>query len=520
MPHKPTWIVLSLLTFCGLSVLFWKFIPIGWVGEVTSFWTAAPNTSHSEALSCVSDLCLYSTRPILRWNSFPIWHNVYTASFPDWIQYLWFQATGSTHGIRILQLLFSTALVVQLCLWSRHILSSKAQWLFWLWLMNDWSFLFYKKALGTTEIGLQWALILSVFILIQTKVFNSKYLTGVITLGIWCKLTFALVVLPLLSLLYWVPAAKRKQYGVHIALGTAIGLLPHLILLYWTSQVEIPVRSHDFWTLQWERILSALSGSNTSIREQNLNVSIWLFDPLQFFTNAYSVKSIPWHGLGKTVVYLSALFAGWQLRSNTAWQQLTWGLFSIVILLTWIAKDLHHLAMATPLLGLWLVYTFDQVSWKAPPLLMIGGLWFGTQIWTLTDAPKIIDAVETPTFSEMRQQALEDILNQNVIHHLITMDYEVYGVLETRMHWLSVTHMWPKISTERWDALPNIIKDNQGTHLLVLKSSTPMIYNLQPSVQRLQIVGKNVGVSIELVGHIDGIRLYRLDDSLPTESSN
>ena len=520
MPHKPTWIVLSLLTFCVLAVLFWAFIPIGWVGEVTSFWTDAPQTSHSEAISCIADLCLYSTRPVVRWNGFPIWHNVYTASFPDWIHYIWFQATSNTNGIRILQLLFSTALIVQLCMWSKHLLSEKAQWILWLWMMNDWSFLFYKKALGTTEIGLQWALMLSVLILLQPKRFNTKYLAGVIGMGIWCKVTFALAVLPLLGLLYWIPKEDRARYGIHILFGAVIGLLPHLLLLYWTSQIDIPVRSHDFWTLQWERILSALTGGNTSIREQNWNVWTWLFDPLQFFTKAYGVASIPWHGWGKIIVYLGALLAGWQLRSNIQWQRLTWGLFSIVILLIWIAKDLHHLAMATPLLGLWLVYTFDQVSWKAPPLLVMGGLWFGTQIWTLTDAPKIINAVETPTFSEMRQQALEDLITQNDdIQRLITMDYEVYGVLEARMTWLPVTHMWPQISTERWDALPKILLENKGSHLLVLKSSMPMIYNLQPSEQRLQRIGQEVGVSIERVGHVDGMWLYRLDDPLSTEDN-
>ena len=301
--------------------------------------------------------------------------------------------------------------------------------------------------------------------------------------------------------------------------GNAVGLLPHLFTL-WTNQVDIPVRSHDFWTLQWERILSALSGSNTSVREQNLNVWAWLFDPLQFFTKAYGVEAIAWHGWGKVLVYLGALFAGWKVRSNIQWQRLTWGLFTTVILLTLIAKDLHHLAIATPLLGLWLVYTFEQVSWKAPPLLVMGGLWFGTQIWTLTDAPKIINAVETPTFSEMRQQALEDLITQNYyIQRLITMDYEVYGVLEARMPWLPVTHMWPQISTERWNALPNILRENKGAHLVVLSSSMPMIYNLQPSEQRLQSVGKEVGVSIERVGHVDGMWLYRLNDPLSTEDS-
>lgn len=512
MSVKPTTPILSVLTIIVLSVLFERYIPIGWVGEVTSMWTRAPNTSHPEALSCVGDVCLHATRPLVRWNDVPIWHNVYTGSFPDWIQYLWFQTTGSTNGIRILQILFSAAFIVQLCVWSRIILSERAQWFFWLWLMNDWSFLFYKKALGTTEIGLQWALMLSVLMLIRPKVFNTKYLAGVITFGMWCKITFALTLVPLLGLLYWIPPEDRKYYGKQIAIGTAIGLLPHLLLLYWTSQVDIPVRSHDFWTLQWERILSALSGSNTSVREQNLNIWTWLFDPLQFFTKAYGVEAIPWHGWGKVAVYLSALFAGWKLRSATEWQRITWTLFSTVILLTWIAKDLHHLAMATPLLGLWLIYTFDQVSWKAPSLLVIGGLWFGTQIWTITDAPKTINTIETPTFSEVRQQELEDLITQNhEIKHLITMDYEVYGVLEARMPWLPVTHMWPQISTERWNALPSIIREHKGSHLLVIKSSMPMIYNLQPSEQRLQTIAKEVGVSIERGGYIGGVWLYFIE---------
>lgn len=511
MRVQPTIQHLSVLTILVLSVLFERYIPIGWVGEVTSMWTSAPNTSHPEAISCVGDLCLHATRPLLRWNDVPIWHNVYTGTFPDWIHYAWFQGTGNATGIRILQILFSTALIVQLCVWSRQLLSERGQWIFWLWLMNDWSFLFYKKALGTTEITLQWALMFSVFVLVSPKLRDSKYLTGIITLGLWCKITFAITLLPLLGLLYWIPKEERKQYASKIIAGTAIGLLPHMLMLYWTSQVEIPVRSHDFWTLQWERIQSALSGDNTSIREQNLNLWTWLLDPLQFFTKAYGVQDIAWHGWGKIIVYLGALFASLQARSNQKWQRITWVLFSTVILLTWIAKDLHHLAMTTPLLGLWLVYTFDQSSWKAQPLLVMGGLWFGTQLWTMTDAPKIINGVETPTFTETRQQALEDLVTQNDIHHLITLDYEVYGVLEVRTPELAVTHMWPQISIERWDALPDIIRENKGSHLLVLKSSMPMIYNLQPSKGRLQSIAKEVHVSIKLIEAIDGVWLYKIE---------
>ena len=176
------------------------------------------------------------------------------------------------------------------------------------------------------------------------------------------KVTFALTIFPLLGLLYWIPTEDRKRYGMQIVIGTAIGLLPHLLLLYWTNLVDIPVRSHDFWTLQWERILSALSGSNTSVREQKLECMGFGYSThYNLFSQAYGVKSIHWHGWGKIMVYLGAFIAGWQQRSNIQWRQLTWVLSSVVILLTWIAKDLHHLAIATPLLGLWLVYTFDQV---------------------------------------------------------------------------------------------------------------------------------------------------------------
>ena len=202
---------------------------------------------------------------------------------------------------------------------------------------------------------------LSVLMLIQPKHFNARYLAGVIALGIWCKVTFALTIFPLIGLLYWIPKEERKRYGTQIVIGTVIGLLPHLLLLYWTSLVDIPVRSHDFWTLQWERILSALSGTNTSVREQNLNVWTWLFDPLQFFTQAYGVQSIAWHGWGKILVYLGALFAGWKVRSNIQWRQLTWVLF-----INCHPTDLDRQrppppCYSDPLLGLWLVYTFDQV---------------------------------------------------------------------------------------------------------------------------------------------------------------
>ena len=338
-----------------------------------------------------------------------------------------------------------------------------------------------------------------------------------IVVGTWSKLPFILHLIPLMFFI-WTTQRKRAELSKTVCFATCISLLPFTFLVSWTIDIDLPVRSHDFWTLQWERIVYAVQGHSSNVREHSSNIWIWLGDPLQFFDHAYGVSDIQWHGWGRTIGYI--LFGGalFTTRNKTLWY-LTGTLLLQIFVLAWVAQDLHHIVIATPLL--W--YTIVRVSQEVKlsnivfAVMTIGIL--GSNIWILRDAPTIIESIQTPTFSEPKQQQLVDLLTKHGVSNVVTMDYEVFGVLEVRSPSLNVSHMWPQISTQRWDALPNILAENIGSHLLVLDASMPMIYNLQPSEQRLNKVAEEIGISIKHVDQVDGMWLYLLEQPPLTDDN-
>lgn len=513
------------LSALWLGITFQFLIPIGWIGEVTPMWSTIPITNIEEPISCVGNLCLYSTRPLVRCGEFPWMFNIYTASFPDWPQWILYHLFNSPLSIRISQILSTLLLLLGLGYWGSKTLSPLYLITFFGLLLTDWNFLFYKKALGNTEMLLQIAWMSCLLSLVPTtSILTPKNLSRQkqiifmgIVVGTWSKLPFILHLIPLMFFI-WTTQLKRVELTKTICIATCISLLPFALLVAWTIDIDIPVRSHDFWTLQWERIVFAIQGNSSNVREHSHNVWIWLGDPLQFFEQAYGASKIKWHGWGRMIGYLIFGGALFTIRNKTLWS-LTGTLIIQIMVLAWVAQDLHHIVIATPLL--W--YTIVRVSQEAKLsnmlfMVMTAGI-LGSNIWMLWDAHTIIESVKTPTFSESRQQQLVDLLNKHEVSNLVTMDYEVFGVLEVRSPSLNVLHTWPQISTERWDALPSILEANSGSHLLVLDASMSMTYNLQPSEQRLNKVAKDVGISIKHVGEVDGMWLYLLENPLSTDDS-
>jgi hypothetical protein len=488
-------------------------------------WSTIPTTNVKEPLSCVGNLCLYSTRPLVRWGEFPWMFNVYTASFPDWPQWILYHLFHSPLSIRISQILSTLLLLLGLGYWVCKTLSPLYLVTFFALLLTDWNFLFYKKALGNTEMLLQLAWTSCLLSLLPTKselgpndLHRQKWVLFMgIVVGTWSKLPFILHLIPLMFFI-WTTQRKRAELSKTVCFATCISLLPFTLLVSWTIDIDLPVRSHDFWTLQWERIVYAVQGHSSNVREHSGNIWIWLGDPLQFFDHAYGVSDIQWHGWGRTIGYI--LFGGalFTTRNKTLWY-LTGTLLLQIFVLAWVAQDLHHIVIATPLL--W--YTIVRVSQEVKlsnivfAVMTIGIL--GSNIWILRDAPTIIESIQTPTFSEPKQQQLVDLLTKHGVSNVVTMDYEVFGVLEVRSPSLNVSHMWPQISTQRWDALPNILAENIGSHLLVLDASMPMIYNLQPSEQRLNKVAEEIGISIKHVDQVDGMWLYLLEQPPLTDDN-
>ena len=502
--------LLSILTFILLSFIFQHAIPIGIVGEVEPLWGPIPTTTLSSPLSCVGELCLYSTRPLLRWQDFPLMLNVYTGAFPDWIHWLVYNITKNPVAIEWSKVFCATGATILIVHWIRQSISKPLVLMCWILLMTDWNYLFYKKSLGNTEIILQIAWFMCVLPLFQNWSPNrqSKYLVFGLILGMWAKITFVLQVVPLMIAVGFVSESKWTLFK-RLSLGMLVGLLPGILFIYWTETMEISVRSHDFWSMQWTRIQHALQGGSSNIRENSDNLLLWLFDPLTFFTRAYGVHNIQWHGWGTLIGYILTLIALITVRSKAVW-----GLVAIisiqVLILSIVAQDLHHLVIATPFLWYVLVRVLNDSTVNALMKWCIFSSFIFSHLWVLRDSPKVIDAVETPTFNQRHQQGLVEILNKHQVTHLTTRDYEVFGVVEVLMPDVQVTHAWPSISTKRWAALPQIFQDAAPGHLIVLNSSMPMIYNLQPSVKRLTETATQYGYRISLLESVEGVHLYQI----------
>ena len=508
--HETTrWMGWTCLTLLIYTVVFHWILPVGIIGEVEPMWGPIPQTTLSTPVSCFGELCLFPTRPILRWHEFPLMLNVYTSAFPDWIHWILYQMTHSIQVIRATQITCATVATMTLTYWLRNHLSHPILWMFWFLLMTDWNYLFYKKALGNTEILLQISWILCVLPLLLNWPIKSQrnHLVLGVILGLWIKITFILHLLPLTIAILW-RNGHRIPLLKSLAVGALVGLLPGICFIWWTETLDISIRSHDFWVMQWDRIQHALSGQSSNVREQSSNVWLWLLDPLPFFSRAYGVESIIFHGWGRLGGYLLTVFI--LIRSSaphiTRWLSV---LGSQILILTVIAQDLHHLVIATPLLWLCVAHIWNHARHQTLYKIAFGGILL-SNVWILLDTPDRINRVSTPTFSESRQMELLTVLQKHNVTDLITMDYEVFGVLEVLEPSIDVTHAWPSISTERWSVLPRILDEHPSKHLIVLQSSMPMIYNLQPTQTRLETTAKQYGHHIQLIDSIENVELYKI----------
>ncbi len=499
----------DMIILCLLVGLILFLIPIGWIGEVTSMWGPIPLTTEPEPLSCFGDVCLHATRPILRWRNFPLMLNVYTPAWPDWIGWFMYRLVESPISIRISQVFCTTICLAILLRLTKGTLSSNSQTFFILFLLTDWNFMVYKRALGNTEIVLQLALLLCCIpFLSHSKRAHAQWVYWGILLGLWAKITFVLCLPPLLYLWY---TNNKNILDWRKVLGTVlIGLLPTLLMFYWTLQIDIPVRSHDFWTLQWERIRYAIEGGSSNVREQSGNFWIWLLDPLQFFSLAYGVGDILWHGWGRLVGFGLTTFAALYSTQTRSTIRLVVLLGLQASLLTWIAQDLHHLVIATPLLWLVTVHIWQETHLSTVWRSLAYSCIFASHLWIFADANQVINSVSTPTFSTERQQHLLSLLQKHHVQQVTTMDYEVMGVLEVLDPTLPVIHAWPSISTQRWAALPDIIKQTAPYLLLVLESRMPMTYNLRTPEKRLVDTAQRYGFSATLIEQQPGIDLYQI----------
>ena len=179
-----------------------------------------------------------------------------------------------------------------------------------------------------------------------------------------------------------------------------------------------------------------------------------------------------------------------------------------IFTLTTITKDLHHLAMMLPILAIGVEKTMQKDSKRIQiALLSILTIGYGIHI---IQADTQLNSIITPTFNRSKQTELVQKLQVNNVEELITMDYEIYGVIEMLDPQINVIHAWGAISHEGYDVLPQILKRAKGRHLIVCDSSMPMIYNLHPPLSLLRSLEQDLSITINIIDEWDGAILYEV----------
>ena len=174
-------------------------------------------------------------------------------------------------------------------------------------------------------------------------------------------------------------------------------------------------------------------------------------------------------------------------------------------------KDLHHYAMLVPIWALWLaIIAKNSSKWICAPFALSG-------ILTCAQTDEVLSQITVPTFNASQQTELVNMLEEEKVQKLITMDYEIYGLLEYLNTDVNIIHGWGAISHKRYRALPDLLKEAENGHIIVLESSMPMRYNLRPTVTMLEEAAQKKGLLIEVQNQDEKWVLVRVYKSATEE---
>jgi len=546
----------ALVIYLGLSTLTLR--EVGLVGEVVQSWShGAPaqvvaaiepwRWSSGEATDSVGHrwgpFVASQTRPIesLRLGAFslPLAVNQYTGGVADWPARLLFSLTGSVAAVTGLHILLGGLLIVLVHRFLRFHGTDVAAAIGALLLATDWGFLFYRRALGGTEILLSAAGVLCLWALWSRRWAGGRHglmALGIgIGLGILAKATFIVTVgaLGLTALLLrwdkpplrpplpqrpWLPVAV----AVALALPLGIAALHHGIAVPSAPHVQ----SHDFVGMQWARVYNALTGGPTPARESATALWAWIGDSSVFLHTAYGATVAESTDVLRGLGWLSVLGGtalAWRDRHPTPHVALLRfvSVFLVlqVVLLWWVARDLHHLAQATPTAVIAAGLAVDRLaSLMTPPrspararaALVLALPWIiagSVALWR-TDAA--LGTVTRPTVTTSGQAALIDLLQRNGVERLVACDYEVAGVLEPHLPEVDIVHGWALASRVRGAAIEPLLSHAVGGHLLSIPTSPQWTYNLKLRASEFSSPAARVGVAVEAVDRLpdDGAVLY------------
>lgn len=539
---------LALVIYLALS---WATVrAVGVVGEVAIGWGLgappdalvsldpplwADGAREPSAGHRAGPLVLSQVRPLERLAigpiDLPLAINRYTGGPPDWPALLVYRLTRSIGAVVALHVALGGLLIALVHGFVRRHAGAAPAAAAALVLATDWPFVFYRKVLGGTELALLFATLACLWGLWARRWTGGRHgltLLGLgLGLGVLAKATFTLVFAALLLaalLMRWDKGGMRPPLPRRpwLALALAAALVTPLVLAAAhdavVADVTTAVPSHDRGGLQWRRVLLALTGGPSPAREGLGNLQVWAMEPLRFFSVAYDAPAQPGGGglraLGWALLACGAAIPWWRRhpspRDALARFALVFGALQLGVLLV-VARDLHHLAQTSVALAVVAGLAADQLAGLRAPLrsgrrvalaLLLVLPLAGSGARELLRTDRVIEAIPVPTFTERGQRELVALLDAHGVERLVVADYESYGMLELRASGVQVEHAWPAVARDRRGALPAVLRHARGGHLLLVRASAPMVYNLGLSPSGLEEAAGEAGVRVEEVGRL------------------
>jgi hypothetical protein len=532
----------ALLLYVGLGVATLR--EVGLVGEVVRTWTdGAPaqvvvatdpwRWADGAASNTVGHrwgpLVASQVRPVetLRLGSVsvPLAVNQYTSGLPDWPAQWVYALTGSVGAVLGLHWLLGGLLIVLVHRFLRFHGTDVAAAIAALLLATDWGFLFYRRALGGTEVLLQAAGVLCLWALWSRRWAGGAHglnALGVgIGLGLLAKLTFGITVvaLGLTALLLrrdkpplrpplpaqpWLPFLLTMMLVLPLGIaalhhGLAVPVDPHVV-------------SHDFGSAQWARVWNALTGGPTPARESVAALYAWIGDGSVFLETAYgaqhtgSADALRWLGWAPI---LGGVALAWRDRHPTPHIALL--RFAAVFLLLqvgllwWVARDLHHLAQAAPTLAIVAGLALDRLAGRISPprspararaSLIFALPWMIAGVVALWRTDDVLRTVNRPTVTRSGQASVVDMVRRSGVERLVVCDYELAGVLEAFLPEVDVVHGWALASRVRGRAIEPLLTHAAGGHLLSIPAAPAWTYNLKFRRADLEAAASRAGVAV------------------------
>lgn len=499
-------LTVALALFFGLAAT--SIRAVGIVGEVAAAGLAeAPPrvllalSPPDDGTSALGPLVARPTRPLESIGPLPLAVNAYTGGMADWPVRILRLLGGGVALAQGLIVALGGLLVVLAHRFVRIHGTDTAAGGTALLLATDWSFLFYKKVLGGTEVLLQAAALLVVWALWSRRWRGGTHGTVAIAvgigLGLGAKLTFAgtlvgLGVAALLTRRDRPPMKPPEAVRPTVLVGIVLVLVaPLLVSAAHHALLPRAVPSHDTFALQ----LARLQGGGAMGRESWTNLGWFLGNPLASFAAAWHCA--PVDGLAPLrwptfAAGLAGTFLAWRDRapspSGALLRFLSVAAPGQILALFLMNHDLHHLAEATVTLTLWTAMGCDRLASTvgrnrslkraaATLLFVLPAMVAGVLQIRATDG--VVRTSTVPLFTREGQEALVALLHDQHVDRLVTSDYEVYGVLETLAPDIAVTHTWGAVARKERDAAA-ILAVAEGGWYLTLRASAPYVYNLRP----------------------------------------